>query len=813
MEQNSYNASDIKILEGLEAVRKRPAMYIGSTDKNGLHHLVYEVLDNSVDEALAGHCTEIKVDFHQDGSVSVEDNGRGIPIGIHKDKGIPAVEVVLTVLHAGGKFEGKGYKVSGGLHGVGVSCVNALSSKLIVEVHREGKKYIQEFNKGIPAGPGKFEDSVRKHSGTKIRFWSDNSIFETDNFIFETIATRTKELAYLNKGLKFIIVDERDEEGRKEVFQFEGGIVSYVNAIDAKKDPLFKDPIYVNKEKDNVEVEVCLHYSKNYFDEHVISFVNNIRTKEGGTHLSGFRTALTRQLNIFAKKHNLFKQGEILTGNDVKEGLTAIISVKVPDPQFEGQTKGKLGNSEVKGIVDSVFAEALEGHLERTPSVGKDIINKGLLAFRAREAARKAQDLARRKNVLESTSLPGKLADCTERDAAKAELFIVEGDSAGGSAKQGRDRNFQAILPLRGKIINVEKARLDKILGNEEIKSLITAVGPEVVARIDQSEELTAEEVAAKIRYHKIVIMTDADVDGAHIRTLLLTFLYRYARQILESGMLYIAQPPLYLVKKGNRKEYVYNEDQKRKLISDLNLAGIILKRNQNPDDELTGDAILEYVEKLKNFKNLMEDADKNLYNQDIILDIIFNLDLQEFIKIKKTLNAVEIEPEFSEIEADDLEQDILEGKANVEVEEPEQQYQFTEYLLQIIQENKIDVNLLKEIKHYTDEIKEALNAPFIIIEANGNQKTIDTNTLLIKFIDGLAGKGINLQRYKGLGEMNPDQLWETTMDPNNRTLLRIKIEDAEKADEIFTVLMGSDVESRKSFIDEYARQVKWLDV
>jgi DNA gyrase subunit B len=785
MEQ-SYSASDIKILEGLEAVRKRPAMYIGSTDINGLHHLITEVIDNSVDEALAGYCNKILVTINEDGSISITDNGRGVPIDIHKDKGISAAEVVLTVLHAGGKFEGKGYKVSGGLHGVGVSCVNALSSRLLLEVYRDGKRYTQEFNQGDPKAPGVLEDAKDHESGTTITFYPDPTIFETIEFKFERVIVRCKELAYLTKGLTFEVEDKREEEETKVDYFFEGGIASYVKEIDEKKEGLFKEPIYLQKVKDDVDVEVSIHYNRNHFDEHIISFVNNIRTKDGGTHLAGFRAALTRQINIFAKKNKIFKPGETLTGNDIKEGLTAIISVKVPEPQFEGQTKGKLGNSEVRGIVDSVVAEGLESFLEREPNIAKEIVTKGLMASRAREAARKAQDLVRRKNVLESSTLPGKLSDCSEKDPSKCEIYLVEGDSAGGSAKQGRDRNFQAILPLRGKIINVEKARLDKILGNEEIKTLITAIGPEVVARIDKDEELTIEEVKEKVRYHKIIIMTDADVDGAHIRTLLLTFFYRYARKLLEAGLLYAAQPPLYLIKKGNKKEYVYNEDEKKIVLSRLTLQGISIKA-KGGDTEYKESEILNLVEKLKKYKQFLSDADRFLYDEDKVKGLIFDLELQEFFSAKKALQHLDEEAisAFSEQQ---------------------------KFLQLVINDKKLDMIMLKDIKHYTETLDEAKNAPYQVT-VNDEEKEIESQKELISYIEKVSTKGLNLQRYKGLGEMNPDQLWETTMDPNYRTLVKINLVDAEKADDMFTVLMGSDVESRREFIETYAKEVVWLDV
>ena len=785
MTENTYNASDIKILEGLEAVRKRPAMYIGSTDRNGLHHLIFEVLDNSIDEALAGYCKEIQLVFNKDGSVSITDDGRGIPIDLHEDRGVSAAEIVLTVLHAGGKFEGKGYKVSGGLHGVGLSCVNALSEKLFVEVHRDNKVYTQWYAQGNPTAPGKTETCNQTTTGTLIKFYPDGSIFETLDFDYGFIATRCKELAYLNKGLKIVVSDLRGDEEVSDIFEFEGGIVSYIKALDSTKEPLFKEPFYINKEKDDVEVEVTLHYSRNYYDEHLISFVNNIRTKEGGTHVVGFRTALTRCLNTFGKKYKLFKGDEILTGNDVKEGLTAIVCVKVRDPQFEGQTKTKLGNSDVRGIVDTVVAEGLEFILEKDPGTAKEIIFKSIMAAKVREAARKAQELARRKNVLETTTLPGKLADCSDGNPENTELYLVEGDSAGGSAKQGRDRNFQAILPLRGKIINVEKARLDKILENEEIKSLIAAIGPEVVARLDKEEEWTLEDIKKKTRYHKIVIMTDADVDGAHIRTLLLTFFYRYARELIESGFIYIAQPPLYLIKKGNTKEYAYNEDQKKDVQSRINLQGISLISTISKQ-EWKGTQILSYLDRLVMFRDLLQESDKLLYDREKMYSVLFDMDNHRFLEIKKAA------------------QDRLLDALTLSDGET--------FLIKIIEDNQLDMNIIKDLKHDMKDLKQEEVCPFIV-ENNNEQKEIDSFELLIEYVGRIATKGITIQRYKGLGEMNPEQLWETTMNPAERTLLKVNLDDAEAADEIFTILMGGDVLPRKTFIETYARQVKWLDV
>ncbi len=635
MQQQSYDENQIQVLEGLEAVRKRPGMYIGSTSAKGLHHLVWEIVDNSIDEALAGFCSEINVIIESDNSITVIDNGRGIPVGIHEKMGRPAVEVILTVLHAGGKFGGGGYKVSGGLHGVGASVVNALSTMLEVHVHRDGKIHYQKFHRGVPAEDLKIIGET-DHTGTVIHFQPDSEIFqETLEYDYETLANRIRELAFLNRGLKITIEDKR-VENKKSEYLYEGGIKSYVEHLNRSKEVLHEEPIYIEGEREGIAVEVSMQYNDSY-TSNIYSFANNIHTYEGGTHESGFKTALTRVINDYARKNGVFKDNDAnLSGEDVREGLTAIVSIKHPDPQFEGQTKTKLGNSEARAATDTIFSETLEKFLMENPSVARKIVEKGLMAARARLAAKKARELTRRKSALEVSSLPGKLADCSSKDAAISELYIVEGDSAGGSAKQGRDRHFQAILPLRGKILNVEKARLDRILSNNEVRAMITAAGTGIGEDFD----------IAKARYHKIVIMTDADVDGAHIRTLLLTFFYRYMRQILEAGYIYIAQPPLYKIQQGKKIEYAYNDAQLDAVMSSLPSA----------------------------------------------------------------------------------------PKPNV-------------------------------------------------------------------------------QRYKGLGEMNPDQLWETTMNPETRTLLQVSLEDAIEADETFEILMGDKVEPRRNFIEENAQYVKNLDI
>jgi DNA gyrase subunit B len=634
-QNGSYDENQIQVLEGLEAVRKRPGMYIGSTSGRGLHHLVWEIVDNSIDEALAGFCDDITVTIEEDNSITVTDNGRGIPVGIQEKMGRPAVEVIMTVLHAGGKFGGGGYKVSGGLHGVGASVVNALSTELEVYVHRDGNIYYQKYEKGVPSFDLKIVGESDK-TGTITHFKPDPEIFtETTEYDFDTLATRTRELAFLNRGIQINIEDKRGE-GKRNEYHYEGGIKSYVEHLNRTKEVVHEEPIYIEGEKENISVEISIQYNDG-FASNIYSFANNIHTYEGGTHESGFKTALTRVINDYARKNGLFKESDAnLSGEDVREGLTAIISIKHPDPQFEGQTKTKLGNSEARTITDALFSEHLESFLLENPIVAKKVVEKGLMAARARLAAKKARELTRRKSALEVSSLPGKLADCSSRDPQISEIYIVEGDSAGGSAKQGRDRHFQAILPLRGKILNVEKARLDKILSNNEIRTIITALGTGIGEEFD----------IAKARYHKVVIMTDADVDGAHIRTLLLTFFYRYMRPIIEAGYIYIAQPPLYKIQQGKKVEYVYSDKQ-------------------------------------------LEDA----------------------------LSKLSAQPKPG------------------------------------------------------------------------------------------------IQRYKGLGEMNAEQLWETTMDPEFRTLLQVGLEDAIEADETFEMLMGDKVEPRRNFIDENAAYVKNLDI
>ncbi|MEN2994844.1 MAG: DNA topoisomerase (ATP-hydrolyzing) subunit B [Thermodesulfovibrio sp.] len=743
--EDTYKAEHIKILKGLEGVRTRPAMYIGSTGIEGLHHLVYEVVDNSVDEALAGFCNKIEVRLHKDGSCTVIDNGRGIPIEIHPDdpEGRTALEIVLTELHAGGKFESKAYKVSGGLHGVGLSVVNALSEWLEVEVQRDGKIVRQRYARGIPVSEVEVIGQTEK-TGTKIRFKPDPEIFEVTEFSREILTHRFKELAYLNKGLRIILADERD--GYTEEFLKEGGILSFVEDINKGKKVLHPKPIYITGQKDRVIVEIAIQYNEGYSEE-ILTFVNNINTKEGGTHLVGFKSALTRTINSYAITNGLLKEGkEYLLGEDVREGIVAVISVKIPEPQFEGQTKMKLGNSEVKGIVETILNEKLSRWLEENPNYAKKIVEKAKDAARAREAAKKAKELTRRKGILEDTTLPGKLADCTEKDPSQAELFIVEGDSAGGSAKQARDRRTQAVLPLRGKILNVEKARVDKMLTSDEIKTLITAIGGGV-----GKENFDPE----NIRYHKIILMTDADVDGAHIRTLLLTFFYRQMLPLIEKGYLYIAQPPLYRIKKGKLERYIQTEDEFREFLLDIAV------------DEIS----------------LVEETDLNIKKS-------FLRELFEYGRIFESFERKGFLPSYIE--------NVLN---NPKLQKNSDIFTLKDFeTLRNISEKISQIHGIKDEKNYIIRIKNEL------IKANSLWE------LYNKIMDTVK-KGVTIQRYKGLGEMNPEQLWETTMDPEKRTLLQVTVEDAEKANEIFTILMGDEVEPRKDFIIKHALEVRNLDI
>ncbi len=794
----AYDATTIQVLEGTEAVRRRPAMYIGDTYARGLHHLVYEVVDNSVDESLAGCCDNIEVVIHHDNSVSVSDNGRGIPVDIHKTEKKPAVEVALTKLHAGGKFDHRVYKVSGGLHGVGVSVVNALSDWLEVEIKREGKVHHQRYERGKTAS--KLTVIGKSNStGTKVTFKPDRTIFDKIEFSYDTLAQRLRELAFLNKGLKIKLVDERSD--KENVFEFGGGIVSFVDYLNKNKNPLHNKAIYFQKEQDEVILEGALQYNDGYA-EILYSFANNINTVEGGTHLSGFKSALTRAINQYAKSKNLIKDEIGITGDDAREGLTAVVSVKVSNPQFEGQTKTKLGNSEVEGLVASASLDALSAFFEENPSVANKIVDKVIVASRAREAARKARELTRRKGALEGAGLPGKLADCSERDASLCELYIVEGDSAGGSAKQGRDRRFQAILPIKGKILNVEKARLDKILSNEEIRNIITALGTGVGEEFDLS----------KLRYHKLILMADADVDGSHIRTLLLTLLYRHLPKLVEGGFVYIAQPPLYKIKRGQREEYIQTQQQMEDLLLDLGREGIKFTRIK--DKQLFTD---NQFKDLLSFLVELQKLDKNLGKKGV--DFGKYLGFRHPKTKKMPVYMVKVEGKIQFIYSDKelanlTEKSEKEGELDVmelfETHEIEQ-------IVAKIEKLGLDISTyegpaLQPSGPIKKDEEKKLKPLYRVTNEKEEEELFGLEEVLI-YVTKAASKGMHIQRYKGLGEMNPHQLWETTMDPEKRTILKVALEDAVEADKMFTVLMGDQVEPRREFIENYAHQVKNLDI
>jgi DNA gyrase subunit B len=795
-QEGNYGAENIKVLSGLEGVRKRPAMYIGNTAEEGLHHLIYEVVDNSIDEALAGYCSLIKVTFHRDESVSVEDNGRGIPTGMHPTEKVSALELVMGTLHAGGKFDHSTYKVSGGLHGVGVSVVNALSAWTVAEVKRNGVIYSQRYEKGKKAEEVK-EIGTTNMTGTKITFLPDPTIFlETTIFKYEIIQTRLKELAYLNKNVKILIKDERS--GENDEFHFKGGIQSYVEYLNRKRNPIHPEPIMLVGARDNVEVEVCFQYIDGY-SERLFSFVNNINTREGGSHVAGMRGALTKCINKYATDDIVPKNlREKLGGDDVREGITCVISVRVPNPQFEGQTKTKLGNSEVKSIVDSVCSEKLSIYLEEHPQDARKILTKAVDSARARDAARRARDLSRKKGSGLDLLMAGKLAECQTKDPKEREIFIVEGDSAGGSAKQGRDRLYQAILPLRGKIMNVEKARFDKILSSEEIKQVIAALGTGI-----GKEDFEIE----KLRYHKIIIMTDADVDGAHIRTLLLTFFYRQMPALVEGGFVYIGQPPLYRVGKGKKEKFFTDEERLNDYLFSQASELMVIKNEKNETiDPLTMRELLKNLSIYKKITdylarmNIGDELATFLLEQEInSADQFDDENFVHGIKEKltdKNLNLGNIRPcrwrpSCYEFDA------AVKDKAHIVVAVGPQIPLISEYR--------------KALKLYP-YIKEFLNDSFLI-ESSGKTTRAANWQELIDLVKKESFKGSTLQRYKGLGEMNPEQLWETTMNPENRTLLQVDIEDAEKADDIFVTLMGDKVEPRREFIQNHALEVTDLDI
>ena len=816
---NSYNASNIQILEGLEAVRKRPAMYIGSTGNQGLHHLVYEVVDNSIDEVLAGFCKNIDVIIHTDNSVTVVDDGRGIPVEPHPDprfKGASALEIVLTKLHAGGKFDKNSYKVSGGLHGVGVSCVNALSDIFEVEVYRNGKVYKQNYSQGKPLGHVK-EVGATDQRGTKITFHPDAEIFTETTYSFDTLTNRLRELAFLNAGTQIRISDERDD--KEHIFDYNGGIKTFVQYLNTNKNVINKEPIYFSKDKDGVSVEVAMQYNDSY-NEQIFTFVNNINTVEGGTHLSGFRSALTRSVNEYIKKNEISKVKDLkLSGEDVREGLIAVISIKVPNPQFEGQTKTKLGNSEVEGITQSIVGDALTIFLEENPGVANSILDKAINAAEAREAARKARELTRRKGALDSASLPGKLADCSERDPQKTELFIVEGDSAGGSAKQGRDRSFQAILPLKGKILNVERSRLTKMLANNEIRTLITAIGAGI-GRDEQDFNID------KARYHKIIIMTDADVDGAHIRTLLLTFFYRHMPQLIERGYVYIAQPPLYKVKKNKKEMYLDTEEALDKFLFSAALDGLSMSLMQEGKviKEIDYKTLRKIVTNISELDTLLKKLQKKgvSWKEYLKFKDARNLPLYRAVK-DGNVQYIYSDKEWKEFKEELIAKrreliasqgELAEIAENLQLEDVIPEYKDLWELPRI---DKLAKQLEEEglhLEHYGEtHTKPVYRLQDVEKREQGDIYELRSTTELIETIRELGNKGATVQRYKGLGEMNSDQLWETTMEVTNRKLLQVKLEDVIETDRIFTTLMGDQVEPRRAFIQTHALDVKNLDI
>ncbi|MBX3331350.1 MAG: DNA topoisomerase (ATP-hydrolyzing) subunit B [Nitrospira sp.] len=811
---DSYSADQIKVLEGLDAVRKRPAMYIGSTSVDGLHHLVYEVVDNSVDEHMAGFGESIEVTIHIDGSVTVVDNGRGIPTGMHPTQKKSAAEVALTVLHAGGKFEQGAYTVSGGLHGVGISVVNALSEWLELEIWQDAQVFEQRYERGKPSAPLNATGKTKRR-GTKVRFKPDGQIFETLEFSFDVLAQRLRELAFLNKGLAIILRDERKEPAKEQVFLYKGGIVSFVEHLNEAKTPLHK-PIYVKVEKPEMILEVALQYNDSYA-ENLFSFANNINTKEGGTHLIGFKAALTRTINNYANANDLLKkETESLTGDDVREGLTAVVSVKVRNPQFEGQTKAKLGNSEVKGVVEAAVNEALGNYFEENPPVARKIIGKAVDAARAREAARKAKDLIRRKSALDGGSLPGKLADCSEKDPALSELYIVEGDSAGGSAKQGRDRKFQAILPLKGKILNVEKARFDKMLSSDEIRTLIMALGTGIGRKReegDKSEKDTFD--IAKARYHKIILMTDADVDGSHIRTLLLTFFFRQMPELLERGYIYIAQPPLFKVKKGKTERYLKDEGSLNEYLADSAVEDVELYM-EGAQGYVTGRRLLPILKKMISFETLLVHLNKKPHEAAMLRAFVDEPGLdRELLKDREALNRVVVGVKKALL----LAFPKLEPTFELFADEEHQSNKVTCRLHANGMVHSIEINHdlvgsadFRELQKLAPSVIGLGRAPYRL-NTKGQERQLVTTAETVRTILELGKQGLGIQRYKGLGEMNPSQLWETTMDPEKRTLLKVQLEDVTGVDEIFTILMGDEVEPRRNFIQEHALEVRNLDV
>lgn len=794
MKDTKYTAESIKVLKGLEAVRKRPAMYIGSTGPDGLHHLVYEVVDNSIDEALAGYCSAIEVIIHVDNSITVIDNGRGIPVELHKKEKRPAAELVMTTLHAGGKFDQKTYQVSGGLHGVGVSVVNALSIRLDLEIKRDGGVYEQSYERGKPLGKLNKVGKTKK-TGTQITFSADPEIFQEIEFSFETLSKRMRELSFLNKGLKIRIVDERTDKFHE--FQYKGGIREFVEYLNQNKTPIHPKPVYFETVRDDIVIEIGLQYNTSY-NENIYSFVNNINTTEGGTHLIGFKAALTRSLNFYANANNLVKDmKQNLSGDDTREGLCSVISLKIQNPQFEGQTKTKLGNSDVKGIVESIVNEQLSIFFEENPSIARKIVTKVVEAARARDAARKARELARRKGVLESTSLPGKLADCQERDPAGSEIFLVEGDSAGGSAKQARDRRFQAILPLKGKILNVEKARFDRVIKSEEIGIIISALGTGV-----EQADFSID----KLRYHKIIIMTDADVDGAHIRTLLMTFFYRQMPRLIQEGHLYIAQPPLYKISRGKSFQYLLDEKSfDRYMIKKISDDFRIKVKGQA--EELKGEKFRKFLQRIIAKKRYMDILERKNF-PFFLIDALIKNDVvtSDFLKNQKKMEAF---------------QNYLKNIGVVSVLTKDEEHNLYELAVNfrvngMTLTSLVNLSLINsaEFRNLASVTKDMapFKPPYQVFQ-NSEAVKIENETKLLDHVYKHGKKGIVIQRYKGLGEMTPTQLWETTMDPDVRLLLKVAIQDAYEADKVFSILMGDEVESRRNFIEQNALEAQNLDI
>ncbi len=823
--KSEYGAGQITVLEGLEAVRLRPSMYIGDTGQRGLHHLVYEVVDNSIDEALAGYASEVEVIIHHDNSITVKDDGRGVPIDIHEGEGKPAVEVVMTVLHAGGKFDHDAYKVSGGLHGVGVSCVNALSKWLEVEVHRDGAVHHIAFERGVTSSPLTKVRSSEK-TGTEITFKPDGEIFPDTIYVWDILAKRLRELAFLNRGIKITLIDERpqedgpeDEKTRQETFVYEGGICEFVQMLNENKQALHPEVIYFHREKEDIEVEVAMQYNDGY-SENIFSYANNINTFEGGTHLSGFQGALTRSVNAYAKNNKMLKNDKAMTGNDVREGLACVISVKVRDPQFEGQTKTKLGNSEVRGIVDSIVYEGLGTFFEENPNTAKEVIAKSMTAARAREAARKARDLVQRKGALDGFALPGKLADCSNRDPEKCELYIVEGDSAGGSAKQGRDSSFQAILPIRGKLLNVEKSRLDKVLQNKEIQSLVAAIGCGIGN--DDFDVL-------KSRYHRIVIMTDADVDGSHIRTLLLTFFYRQMKPLIEAGYVYIAKPPLFQVKRRKKGRYIETEEELDNYLIELGIDDIEIKN--------TADTQLD-PETIKRMTDVFIDvlhASEGLHRVGVEPEEYFvNVNDAGLFPVAKVVvrerdgsvseKYVYNDQEEADVVAaaeerlapteEELAKSRTEGLGEEDSFESESKMNHNIEVITIL-ESKNCLSIREKLDELSINVKNVFQGEEPIFTGNSGNKELTMNSLqdVFEAVKNNGRQGLYIQRYKGLGEMNAEQLWETTMDPESRKMIKVTMEDAVVAEGMFTLLMGDVVEPRRTYIEKYAASVKDLDI